>query len=229
MKRVISLFLAAVCLCCFLVTPAFAEGKVKATEKNLILFPGDNDGYFFAKIENVGDAAVCVGSGDLVLFNEDDDILLTESWMTTIPSYVMLEPGEFLYLGEYLWDSVLEGATLGDYKFSIGTDSDETTVTRMACEAQLALEGANSYDNYVYVTFTNTTDETVFSIYVSVAIYDAEGNLIFVDYDLLSDTAIHPGSTVTQRLYVDSDLMDYYEANGITPTTVEAIVCFSEE
>lgn len=229
MKRTISLFLAAVCLFCFLATPAFAEGKLKATEKNLILFPGETDGYFFAKIENVGDAAVCAGSGDLVLFTEDDDILLTESWVTTIPSYVMLEPGEFLFLKETLWDSALEGATLGDYKFSISADDGDTSIVRVDCEAQLVLEGADSYENYIYVTFTNTTNDTVFSFYVTAAMYDGEGNLIFVDYDLLSDTAIHPGSTVTQRLYVDSDLMEYFSNNGITPTTADAIVCIEVE
>lgn len=226
LKRAISLILAALCLACLLVTPAFAEGKLKATEKNLILIPGEAIGYFFAKIENVGDAPVCTGSGDLVLFTEDDEILLSENYLSTAPSYVVLEPGEYLYLEETLWDSVLEDAVLGDYKFSIGTDSENTAVVRVDAEAQMELEGSDSYENYICVTFTNTTDKAVYRFYVTAAMYDQEGNLIYTDFTILSDTAVHPGSTVTQRLAVDSDIMDYYAANGITPASAEAIVCF---
>lgn len=228
-KRAISLILAAVCLACLLITPAFAEGKLKATEKNLILIPGDTIGYFYAKIENVGDAAVRVDSGDLVLFTDDDEILLSESYVTTAPAYVTLEPGEYLYLEETLWDSALEGAVLGDYKFSIGTESGSAPIVRVDAEARLELQGADSYENYLYVTFTNTTDETVFRFFVTVAMYDQEGNLIYTDFTILSDTAVHPGSTVTQRLAVDSDLMEYYAANGITPASAEAIVCYEVE
>lgn len=225
-KKILALLLALVCL---FSSTALAEGKLKATEKNLIVFPEEGTGYFFAKVENAGDAAIGVGSGDFVVFSDDDEILLSQSYVSTIPSYVILEPGEYLYINNFLWDSALEGAVIGDYKFSIsGTEYNET-LTRFPCEATFDFPGAGTYENYIYVTFTNTTTAPALDCYAIAALYDTEGNLIYVDSINLDDIAVHPGSSVTALLYVNDDLLEYYNANGITPATVDAIVCLVNE
>lgn len=203
---------------------AFAEGKLKVTEKNLLVFAGDDNGYFYAKVENVGDKAIGVGSGNLVIFSEDDDILVTESYVTTMPSYVLLEPGESLYMKEFLWNSALKNTPVGDYKFSMQTRNSQTAVEKFECEASFELEGANSYNNYVYVTFTNSIDIPLYDFYIVAALHDEDGNLVFADSKSLSSIAIHPGSSVTVKLYVDRDLMEHYEANGIVPASVDAMV-----
>lgn len=226
MKRIAALLVVLVLLCS---SSVLGEGKLKVTEKNLLVFPGDDSGYFYAKVENVGDEAVGVDSGDLVVFSEDDDIILTESYVTTNPSYVVLEPNDYLYVYEFLWDSALKNAAIGDYKFSIPTRNSSTTFTKVDCDATFELPGSDSYDNYIYVTFTNPTDETINGFYVVAALHDAEGNLLFVDSDSLSTLGVHPGSTVTSQVYVKKDLMEYYELYGLVPTTVDAMVLYYDE
>lgn len=226
MKKMVALVLVLVIA---FSASAVAEGKLKVTEKNLLLYSGKNTGYFYAKVENVGDAAVGVDSGSLVIFSEDDDIILSKNYITTSPSYAILQPGDYLYVEEFLWDNAIKNAVVGDYKFSIPTRKGTKSFTKIACDATFSLAGADSYDNYVYVTFTNPTDKTIYDFYIVAALHDAGGNLIFVDSDSLSNVAIHPGSTVTKKLYVDNDLMEHYEANKIVPTAVDAMVLYPND
>lgn len=226
MKKMTALLLVQVFL--FSAT-ALAEGKLKVTEKNLFVYAGDDNGCFYAKVENVGDVAVGVDSGDLVIFSEDDDIILTDSYITTLPSYIVLQPGDYLYVKEFLWNSALKNAAIGDYKFSVPMRKSTKTFTKVPCEATFELEGTDSYENYVYVTFTNTSEEPIYDFYIVAALHDADGNLVFVDSKSLSNVAVHPGSTVTTKLYVDRDLMEHYKMNSIVPATVDAMVLFSNE
>lgn len=226
MKRMVSLLLILVFA--FLAS-ASAEGKLKVTEKNLIVYTGKDSGSFYAKIENVGDAAVGVDSGDLVVFSEDDDILLSESYITTSPSYVVLQPGDYLYAKKFLWDSSLKNAAIGDYKFSIPTRKSTSVFTKIPCEATFELLGTDSYDNYIYVTFSNPLDAPTYEFYIAAALHDANGNLLFVDSNVLSSIAVHPGSTITAKLYIDSDLVEYYEANDLVPASVDAMVLYSHK
>ena len=48
--------------------------------------------------------------------------------------------------------------------------------------------------------------------------------MIFVDRDRYNNLGIHPDSTVTLKIYIDSDVIDYYEINNIKPAKVEAFV-----
>lgn len=220
MKKVLALLTAMFCL---FTTTAFAEGKLTVTQKNLILFTGEDTGYFYAKVENTGDRAVGVDSGNLVIFSDSDEILASENYVTTLPSYVVLAPGDYLYAKEYIWDSALKNAAIGDYKFSIPVCRRDTTFTKIACEATFELN--DDYENYVYVTFTNTTDDPLYDCYITAALSDAEDNLIFVDAESLSNAAVHAGSTVTIKLHIDYDLIVYYKEMGITPVKVDAMVC----
>ena len=72
----------------------------------------------------------------------------------------------------------------------------------------------------MYVTFTNTTDKPRYGLEVV-----AEGNILYIDSeDLYDSKALHAGSTMTIRMDVSSSFLDYYEANGIIPASVDAIV-----
>ena len=218
------MFLSFILLFCS--SNALCEGKLKTTEKNLVVFNGEDNGYFYAKVENIGDTAVGVDSGDLVIFSENDDIILSTSYVTTSPSYVVLEPNDYLYVKEFLWDSALENVSVSDYIFSIGTRKSDSTITKVPCEAEIALEGIDSYNNYINVTFTNTASEPIYNYFIVAALYDAEGQLVFVESTSMNNAALHPASTITLQLYVDSDLMEYYAANDIVLTTADAMVCY---
>ena len=225
-KKFLSALLAMILL---FSTAALAEGKLKVTDKNLFIFPGENTGYFYAKVENVGDAPAGIDSGNLVIFSEDDEILLSKSYITTLPNYVILDAGDYLYIKEFLWDNSLKNVSIGDYKLSIPTTKRNRTVSKLPCEATFDLTDTDGFNNYVYVTFTNTTEEVLHNLYIVAALYDTEGTLIFVDSASLSSISVHPNSTITVEIYVDRDLMDYYAANGITPAAVDAMVCITNE
>lgn len=212
-----------VVLACLISGTAVAEGKLKVTEKNLILYDDDN-GYFFAKVENVGDAAVGADSGNLVVFSDDDEIILSDAYVSTVPSYVAVEPGDFLYVKEFLWDSALKDANVADYKFSVSAGNSSKRIQKVPSEVEFSVDTANVYDNYMYVTFTNPLEQLVYGFYVVGALYDTEGELIFVNSTSLSDMAVHSGSTVTVKLHIDADLVEHYTKNEITPASAGAMV-----
>jgi hypothetical protein len=208
---------------------ALAEGKITTVQKNLYVFDGDDTGYFFAKIENTGDTAIGVDSGKLVAFSADDDIVLSENYILASPSSLTLKPGEYAYVSEFLWDSALQEYEIADYKFSMGSTAYGDQYETTPCEVTYDLNGAESYDNYVYVTFTNTTDALHFGYYVVVALMDAGGNLLYVDANDNGYIGLHPGSTVTIKVYVDSDLIQYYEDHGLQVTSADAMVYYAVE
>lgn len=221
LKKVIALLLVVFCF----TTTAFAEGKLKATEKVFIVC--DGEGYFYAKIENVGDAAASTGYGDLVAFDDDDEIVFSTNYVSTYPSGIVLEPGESLYLEESVWENALKETPVADYKFSLPVASDGQTITRVPSEATFELTDEEySYENYIYVTFTNSAEESISGFYISAALYDADGNLIYVGTNQISNVAIHPGSTVTAKMSIDSDMVSYYKENNITPASASAVVFY---
>ena len=223
LKKLLALLIVGLLFCS---VTAFAEGKLKATQKTLITNPGSSNGYFFAKIENVGDAAVSMDSSSLVIFTEDDEILLTESYINTYPSSVLIEPGDYLYVYEWLYDSKLQASVVTDYKFSASKGRGKTSITKVDCKVELSLPGAGSYNNHAYITFSNTTDKPIKDFYVSVALHDDQGNLVGVSTNSYSSITIHPNSTVTIDLSIDNDYLVYCEMNKIVPASADAIVCY---
>lgn len=229
MKRFLTLLMT---LCCVmaLATTALADAKISVTDKKLITFEGDWTGYFFAKVENTGDTGTYVGwDGALVCFDSDDNILFTDGYISTCPGAIYLEPGETAFIKNSVLEMELEKSTVADYKFSIKADDYGYSYTRMTAEATLSYEGADSYDNYIYVTFTNTTEDVLYGLYAVVALYDQNGALMFVDYEYTSSFGIHPGSTVTAKIDIDKALVNYYTRELLTPTTAEAVVYVEKE
>lgn len=150
--------------------------------------------------------------------------------MLSEPSGVVLEPGESLYLEESVWENALKETPVADYKFSIPAESDGKTITRVLSEATFELTDEEySYDNYIYVTFTNSAEEPVEGFYISAALYDADGNLIYVGTNQISNIAVHPDSTVTAKLYIDSDMVAYFKENNVTPASANAMVFYVNE
>ena len=208
---------------------ALAAGEVSVTDKTAFIFPGDDSGYFYAKIENTGDAPVGVDSGQMVLFSDNDSILETSSYVTTYPNRLVLDPGEYTYVSEFLWNSTLKNQTIGDVKFTVGETDRGNDVRQIPCEASLDLKGSDSFDNYVNVTITNEESEIRYSYYMVVALTDTAGNLIYVDKQAYEHVGLHPGCTVTFGLYIDNKIVEYFETNGIEVGPVDALVYYKED
>ena len=222
MKKILALSLALLLILCG--ASAFAEGKLTVTSKNVIIYSGKDSGVFVARVENTGDAPIYYDNGKLVIFSDTDDILDTENYVSSSPGDLLLQPGEYTYVYEFLWSSPLKNATLGDIKFSVSSDTRGYSYTQLPATAVIDMPGSSSYSNYVNVTFTNETNEILYGVYIVSAMMDADDNVVFVNRNSYDSLGIHPGSTVTIKMYIDSDLVNYYEANGIKPTKVDALV-----
>ena len=225
MKRIFALVLALTV--CLFSAAALAEGKLTVTEKNLLEFEGSDTAYFFAKVENTGDDAIGVGCGKLVAFSADDEVLVSENYVSACPDSAILQPGESLYVNEFIWETALESSDIADYKFSMESDDYGAPLNFIPCSATIEVNG--EYDSYVYVTLANDTEEVQYGLYITVALHDAEGALIFVKGQSADYVGVHPGSTVTIRVYIDSEFIEYYTNTGIEPATVDAYVCYEAE
>lgn len=221
MKKTVAILLCVLLFCSLSIT-AFAENSLSFADKNLIELENSNSAYFFGKIENTGDQPVGIGRGKLVAFSEKDDILVTENYVSSLPSGILLQPGEYAYVYESIYENVLNDSDIADYKVSMEAENDPDEVTKIPCEAEFVSDG--SYDHDVWVTFTNTTEDVLFDAYITVAMYDTEGTLVCVDGGELDDIGVFPGSTITVKVYVDHDLVEYYAANGIEIGVVDALV-----
>lgn len=208
---------------------AISEGKIKVIQKNLCVLPGDDSGYFFAKIENTGDAPIGVGSGSLVTFTDEDEILFVKDYISALPSHVLLQPGEYVYMRDFIWETVLAEATVADYKFSVEENKYPNRIQKIPCEASFVIEGVDGRENSIYVTFANTENEEKYDFYVSAALLDAEGNVVYAESSSLGNIAVHAGSSITAKMNVDSDMVKYFAANNIAPAAVDAMVCFFPE
>lgn len=222
------LFAILLIVTCVFSSTAFADAKLKATEKNLIVFEGNANGYFFAKIENIGDAPTSMTSSDLVLFSEDDEIILTDGYITTTPSSVVINPGEYLYVREWLYDSKLETTKVADYKFSAKMRDSSSTLSKLDCEVKLDLHGVDSFNNHAYVTFTNTSSQSIDAFYVVIAMHDAENTLLYVDSTSYSSIIVHPNSTLTIELSIDNDCLKYYALHNLIIKSIDAMVCYKK-
>ena len=222
MKKWIAL-MAALLLVTFC-TAGLAQGKLTVTSKTVIIYSGRDSGVFVARVENTGNAPICYDNGTLVIFSEDDELLAAENYVSSSPSDVRLAPGEYTYIYEFLWSSPLKNARLGDVRFSVTSDSRGYSFDRIPASAVIDMPGSGSYSNYVNVTFTNNSEKVLYGAYVVCAMMDADDNVIFVNRNNYDNLGIHPGSTVTLKMYIDSDLVNYYEANGIVPVKVDALV-----
>lgn len=228
MKKFFTFMLVAVLTFC--VASALAEGKLTVTSKNVIIKIGDDSGIFVAKVENTGDEPIYYDNGKLVIFSADDDILVSKSYIYSSPSNIFLKPGEYTYCYDFLWDSTLKNAKIGDIKFSVTSDTSGYKYEQIPSTAVLELPGNQLFTyNYVNVTFTNTTDEILYGAYVVAAITDNDNNIVYVDRQNYESIGIHPGSTVTVKLYIDGDYINYYEINGINLANVESQVFYSTE
>lgn len=228
MKRFIAMLLM---LCsALLMTAAFAEetapeAKITVMEQRFINMEDDGRGFFFAKVQNTGDAAGYADyKGNIVLFDADGNIILTENYVHTKPSDVYLAPGEYAYVCESIYDDAIDESAVAECQFSIRAVDNGEEYEKLTSEAKIHFEPDEEDDNYVDVTFTNTTDEILYDYEMVAALYDQNGGLLFINTEMVSGIGVHPGSTITVRLYIYEDIVMYFCRENLTPTTVDALV-----
>ena len=225
MRKILAMI---ICLMIVMTVPAMAAGELTITHKNFMVVESYSTyGYLFARVENTGDAPIAIGNGALAIFDTNDGIMETSDYVSAYPYNAILNPGESVYIRDWaVLDDGVTAADIGDWKFSIKPyDYEGSAITRIPCEVTASLNGSDSYDNYIYVTFTAPEGDVIYDAGVVVALFDANGNIIFANNDT-ADCGVHGGSTVTVKVYVDTDIVEHFEKNNIAPATVDAYVYF---
>ena len=221
--------LTALILCVLLVCSAaagLADAAFTVTSQSTYVYPEKDTGAYFARVENTGDTGAYFGDGKLELFNEKNEKLTSVDDISSNPYGVWLEPGEAAYVSEYLWGSTLLHARVSDAQLSVAEGAYGYTYKKLPLEAVIDMPEDQAYENFINVTFANTTDETIFGGAIVCAVMDEQDNVIFVSTNYYDTIGVHPGSTITARLYVDYDLVLYFQTNNIKPARAEAILYY---
>ena len=212
------------CVFCCVAMTGMAAGKLSVTQENFHAIDMYSAyGYLYAKVENVGDKPIKVNAGLLEIYDANGDPLTSTDYVNAYVEY--LQPGEYTYVSAY--EDVDAGVdAIDDYMFTVSGKSDnETQILTIPCEAKYEVDDSNKYwtNYYMYATYTNPTDKPLYNLEVVAALLDAEGNILYVEGNNMYNTALHPGSTVTVRMDISSGFIEYYEAKGFVPTSVDAI------
>lgn len=222
MKRIIVCILLIAMM--MSVTPAYAAGKLTEDTENFFVVDSYRTyTYCYAKYKNIGDKPIAVNAGLLEVFDENGDTITSTDTLYSYAKY--LQPDEYTYVSMYT--DVEEGVTVDDYLLTVTGKSDmDYYAQRLDVVTDYQAEvtkGYSTYD-YMYATVTNNTEDTVEDIRIVLALLDDDDNILYVTSDSLgSDVGLHPGSTVTFSIRVNSDNKESYEAAGFTATKVDAI------
>lgn len=205
-----------------------ARGKLTIWGETLVpivsTYEGGNDTiYAFARVENTSDQQLAVYNPLFELYDANDNLIKSENYLTCEPS--VLQPGESAYLSKYMWlDTGASANDVADYVLDLNVQNDSYyTVTRFPAEVEyVAGDARYGGQSMVYVTVTNDTDETVFSMRVISALLSDTGEVLHVQNNG-TDLGILPGTSVVFPMYIDYNVATYLKANGITPASADAI------
>ena len=221
-KRALLLTLALL----ILAMPALAAGKLQVDQENVWEIKTDwsHDAYLFAKVANVGDRDITINSGVFEVYDAEGQPITSEDYLD---SYVeVLKPGEYTYVSMQ-GDLEDDAPAPADHSLTVTGKSDNSVETlRLPCTAELRLNETVSWyaADYMYVTITNNTEADVYDISVVAALLDQEGNILYLDDEsLYSSCALTAGSSIIYRMEIPDQFKALYEAQGLTPASVDAI------
>lgn len=219
----------AIILVLLLPLAVFAQGELAVTQQALYIHQDNYGGYFFARVENIGDKPIGLLQSTFSLTDESGKLLYEAGNVQPVTPYILLAPFEYVYLYVPLFDADLtvpgqKVASLVPVERNIGT-----TYLQLESLASFHLAGGNSVDNHLYVTFTNTTDEPLSGFLVSAALLDSEDNLLYVYQTAVRTIALHPGSTITVDLPIPKKLVADHEHFDRQPAKAEALVYYQGE
>ena len=208
--------------------PAHAAGKLSVTQENFhVVGSSSIYGYAYAKVENVGDKPIKINAGLLEIFDGEGDTLTSEDYLYAYGRY--LNPGEYGYakMSERI-EGIESADDVDDYMLTISGKSEADYVTlRLPVEtAYMPNVQYSSYStrDYMYATVTNNTDSIIFDLDILLVLLDDDDNILYMTTeDMYDSKGITPGSSIVIREYLGSDFKNYFEANDITPTKVDAL------
>ena len=160
----------------------------------------------------------------------DGNAIGTRDWINKFAEY--LQPGESTYVYTYTSLDGKTSADVDDYAFTVSGKSDNSsTSVRLPVSTDLAMnvqDGWWTY-NYMYATVTNNTEEVIYKIETVLVLQDAEGKPLYMTSETMYDEGLVPGSSVVIRKSIDNDTLEYWQAKGVEPASVDAIAFVTVE
>ncbi|NLX82625.1 MAG: hypothetical protein GXZ04_02240 [Clostridiales bacterium] len=215
--------LFALCMALLLLVPALAlaEGKLTITQDSLIMLT-DISGWYFARVENTGDAPALLEAGALTFFGEDGAEVHKIDYISTNLGNVELKPGQYAYISRMLWEDPLKDVKVAKHSFVFADTPYGTPVKTIPGEVKLQLKALGDSENNAFVTFTNPTSEVLYYIEVVVAITDEAGKLVSVAEHSNLGMGVHPGTAVTVMMRLENDLLTALKDAGTDMTKLKA-------
>jgi hypothetical protein len=179
-------------------------------------------GIYIAKVRNDTDQPLFITDGALTLTDASGNVAGEASYFYTVGSRY-LEPGEISFFSmqadlaentEVTWEKNVTVKTEAYYNTDrIMTLTDPTYTA----------DETSIYNHSMSATVVNDTGEPMPGITVVFVLEDEDGNPLDVSTQTLYRHILGADSTITLVTSVDSKLIEYLQANGITPASVEAV------
>lgn len=178
--------------------------------------------YYFAEVQNTGDAPIVLDGGKLELYNAEGGTIYSAQVYNCYPS--VLGPGEIGYVREYT--NMDTPDAVASYRFDLSASPASTgSVSYLTCES--SFEQKTLYEDQTSTTITarltNPQQETLRGIMTVYALYDATGNILFVDTLSATYLGLPAGSTVELSTVVDGEIEATWNAQGVAPASAKAI------
>lgn len=224
MKKALLLFLALGLL--LAAVPAGAAGKLSVDQENFYVIDSYSVySYGFAKISNVGDKPIKVNNALLEIMDKDGNPITSTDYFNGYAKF--LEPGEYTYLRMYETIKDRPATDVTDYSLTVTGKSDVNYYNLrlpVVCEYKEKVSEGYSSNDFMFVTVTNNTEETLFDIVVVMALLDAEGQILFMaDSYMYKDKGLTAGSSLVLKERIDSTFVEYFAKNNLVPAKVDAI------
>ena len=183
---------------------------------------GSQEGYYIAKVQNNTEEPAYLSQGTLTLTDaEGNEIGKAEYLSTSGSSY--LEPGETTFVS--LTADFPEGAEVAGYTAELQPSAISYQTPDTAVEvssAELRMEEGYFTNYLAAATVTNTTDGPMSRLTAIMALRASDGKLVGLTTSGLYYNELAAGSTITLIDSLDSRVVDYCDANGLTLGQVEA-------
>jgi hypothetical protein len=208
----------------FACTSAFAAGKLTVTQEHMIAYDyyGSAKAQIFAEVQNTGDKTVQFSAGIAEILDADGNAIEGTDYVYCYP--LNLAPGEKGYVFVTLYPENVTAAQIVDHTLNVTSRSstDGTSLLPGTATYEVVQDGYWTY-HYMTAQITNDTKDTVFEPYCVYALKDADGQLLYADYNSAYSVGIPGGGTIFMRYSIPDDVLAYYDVLGVVPVTVEVI------
>ena len=203
---------------------AQAEAPIVTIEKSTFRVNESYSGFrgtYIARIKNENEVPLFLTGGNMQVFDGEGNQAAEAGYLSRTGSKY-LEPGETSFVSMYV---DLESDGEYTYQANIETKTESYRSTDHAVKVTdpvfVKVEGEYNSD-LMKATVTNETDAPVAGIQAVLVLVDADGNLLDIETQDLYRNELGANSSITLVSSVEDRTKKFYEAQGLTPTTVEA-------